>query len=145
MNRTSSFLGRRSGLAGPARGRRARRWLLTAPFLGCLTAAALLLAPPLASADTSSTLTVIGTSDVSDSGLIPNVIQPGFEKAFPQYKFKYIGTGTGNAIAMAESGAAGCRKSGPTAQLAKSVTAARAVVPADNHLTATYDIGNLQR
>ena len=107
MNRTSSFLGRRSGLAGPARGRRARRWLLTAPFLGCLTAAALLLAPPLASADTSSTLTVIGTSDVSDSGLIPNVIQPGFEKAFPQYKFKYIGTGTGNAIAMAESGAAG--------------------------------------
>ena len=67
----------------------------------------LLLAPALASADTSSTLTVIGTSDVSDSGLIPNVIQPGFTKAFPQFTFKYIGTGTGNAIAMAESGAAG--------------------------------------
>jgi tungstate transport system substrate-binding protein len=72
-----------------------------------LTAAVLLLAPALASADTSSTLTVIGTSDVSDSGLIPNVIQPGFEKAYPQFTFKYIGTGTGNAIAMAESGAAG--------------------------------------
>jgi tungstate transport system substrate-binding protein len=72
-----------------------------------LTAAVLLLAPVLASADTSSTLTVIGTSDVSDSGLIPNVIQPGFTKAFPQFTFKYIGTGTGNAIAMAESGAAG--------------------------------------
>ena len=66
-----------------------------------------LMAPALASADSPSTLTVIGTSDVSDSGLIPNVIQPGFQKAFPQYTFKYIGTGTGNAIAMAESGAAG--------------------------------------
>ncbi len=52
-------------------------------------------------------LTVIGTSDVSDSGLIPNVIQPGFTKAYPQFTFKYIGTGTGNAIAQAESGAAG--------------------------------------
>jgi ABC-type tungstate transport system permease subunit len=60
-----------------------------------------------ARADSSSTLTVIGTSDVSDSGLIPNVIQPGFEKAFPQFTFKYIGTGTGNAISQAESGAAG--------------------------------------
>jgi len=66
-----------------------------------------LIAPALASADSPSTLTVIGTSDVSDSGLIPNVIQPGFQKAYPQYTFKYIGTGTGNAIAMAESGAAG--------------------------------------
>ena len=51
-----------------------------------------------ARADSSSTLTVIGTSDVSDSGLMPNVIQPGFEKAFPQFTFKYIGTATGNAI-----------------------------------------------
>jgi tungstate transport system substrate-binding protein len=67
----------------------------------------LLIAPALASADTSSTLTVIGTSDMSDSGLMPNVIQPGFQKAYPQYTFKYIGTGTGNAIAQAESGAAG--------------------------------------
>ena len=72
-----------------------------------MAAAVLLIAPALASADTSSTLTVIGTSDVSDSGLIPNVIQPGFQKAYPQYTFKYIGTGTGNAIAQAESGAAG--------------------------------------
>jgi tungstate transport system substrate-binding protein len=90
------------------RGRRgAPRRRFAAPLVGCLTAAVLLLAPALASADTSSTLTVIGTSDVSDSGLIPNVIQPGFTKAFPQFTFKYIGTGTGNAIAMAESGAAG--------------------------------------
>ena len=67
----------------------------------------MMIAPALASADTSSTLTVIGTSDASDSGLIPNVIQPGFQKQFPQYAFKYIGTGTGNAISQAESGAAG--------------------------------------
>jgi len=33
-------------------------------------------------------------------------------------------------------------KSGPTAQLANSTTAARAAVPVDNHLTATYAIGN---
>ena len=67
----------------------------------------MMIAPGMASADTSSTLTVIGTSDVSDSGLIPNVIQPGFQKQFPQYAFKYIGTGTGNAISTAESGSAG--------------------------------------
>ncbi len=85
----------------------AARRLLALPVLGLLAAAILLVAPALASADTSSTLTVIGTSDVSDSGLIPNVIQPGFTKAYPQYTFKYIGTGTGNAIAQAESGAAG--------------------------------------
>jgi tungstate transport system substrate-binding protein len=52
-----------------------------------MTAAMLLIAPTLASADTSSTLTVIGTSDVSDSGLIPNVIQPGFQTAYPQFTF----------------------------------------------------------
>ena len=66
-----------------------------------------LVAPGGASADSPSSLTVIGTSDLSDSGLMPNVIQPGFQKAYPQYTFKFIGTGTGNAIAQAESGAAG--------------------------------------
>jgi tungstate transport system substrate-binding protein len=85
----------------------AARRLVALPFLGLVAAAMFLIAPAMASADTSSSLTVIGTSDVSDSGLIPNVIQPGFTKAYPQYTFKYIGTGTGNAIAMAESGAAG--------------------------------------
>jgi tungstate transport system substrate-binding protein len=70
-------------------------------------AATLLLVPAAASADTSSSLTVIGTSDVSDSGLIANVIQPDFQKAYPQYTFKYIGTATGTAISGAESGAQG--------------------------------------
>jgi len=76
--------------------------------LACVaTAAALLLSPALAHADTSGSLTVVGTSDVSDSGLIPNVIQPDFEKQYPQFTFKYIGTATGTAIADAESGSVG--------------------------------------
>ena len=67
----------------------------------------LLVAPSLASADTSSTLTIVGTSDVSDSGLIPNVIQPQFTKDFPQYTFKYVGSATGAAIQSAENGTGG--------------------------------------
>ncbi len=81
--------------------------LPSALLLSALAAAIMLIGPALANADSPSTLTVIGTSDMSDSGLIPNVIQPGFTKAYPQFTFKYIGTGTGNAIAQAESGAAG--------------------------------------
>jgi hypothetical protein len=38
------------------------------------------------------------------------------------------------------SGAAGWTKSGPTAQLVKSIAAARAAAPAKNHLTATPDM-----
>ncbi|MBV9414196.1 MAG: hypothetical protein JO363_04380, partial [Solirubrobacterales bacterium] len=85
----------------------ARRRLLAVPLVGVLTAVALLVAPALASADTSSTLTVVGTSDVSDSGLIANVIQPGFNKAFPQFTFKYVGSATGAAIQNAENGTGG--------------------------------------
>ena len=85
----------------------ARRRLLAVPLVGFLTAIALLLAPSLASADTSSTLTVVGTSDVNDSGLIPNVIQPEFQKAFPQYTFKYLPSATGAAIQAAENGTGG--------------------------------------
>ncbi|MBV9338303.1 MAG: hypothetical protein JO243_20650 [Solirubrobacterales bacterium] len=59
------------------------------------------------SADTSSTLTVVGTSDVSDSGLIPNLIQPQFQQAFPQFTFKYVGSATGAAIQSAENGTGG--------------------------------------
>jgi tungstate transport system substrate-binding protein len=70
-------------------------------------AASQLLAPAIASADSSSTLTVVGTSDVSDSGLMPNLIQPAFHAAFPQFTFKYVGTATGTAITNAESGSQG--------------------------------------
>ena len=82
------------------------RHLATA-LAGPLAALALALAPALASADTPSTLTVVGTSDVSDSGLIANVIQPGFNKAFPQFTFKYVGSATGTAIQSAQNGTGG--------------------------------------
>ena len=72
-----------------------------------LSTAAVLLAPATAAADNGSSLTVIGTSDVSDSGLVQNVIQPEFHAAYPQYTFKYIGTATGTAINNAESGSQG--------------------------------------
>jgi ABC-type tungstate transport system permease subunit len=83
------------------------RRLLAVPLVSILTAAVLLVAPSLASADTSSSLTVVGTSDVSDSGLIPNVIQPQFNKDFPQFTFKYVGSATGVAIQSAENGTGG--------------------------------------
>ncbi len=72
-----------------------------------LAAAALLVIPGLAAADSSSTLTVVGTSDVSDSGLMQNVVQPMFMAKYPQFTFKYIGTATGTAIASAEKGTDG--------------------------------------
>jgi len=84
-----------------------RRRLLAAPILVVLAAGAMMVAPAVAGADTSSTLTVVGTSDLSDSGLSPNLIQPAFAKAFPQYTYKFIGTATGTAISDAESGSVG--------------------------------------
>ena len=97
----------RLGWTRQTRGRAGARKLVLAPVLWPRRGGDHDDRSRVASADTSSTLTVIGTSDVSDSGLIPNVIQPGFQKQFPQYAFKYIGTGTGNAISQAESGAGG--------------------------------------
>ena len=66
--------------------------------------ALLLFAASPAGADSGSSLTVVGTSDVSDSGLVQNLIQPQFHAAFPQFTFKYIGTATGTAITSAETG-----------------------------------------
>jgi ABC-type tungstate transport system permease subunit len=83
------------------------RRMLAASLPALLSAVGLLITPAIANADNSSSLTVIGTSDVSDSGLMTNVIQPAFQKAYPQYTFKYIGTATGTAISGAESGAQG--------------------------------------
>jgi ABC-type tungstate transport system permease subunit len=100
--------GRRTEQIGAARdSRRPAPRRLVAPLLALSVTAALLLAPAVAGADTSSTLTVVGTSDVSDSGLMPNVIQPAFQAAYPQFTFKYVGTATGTAISNAESGAGG--------------------------------------
>src|ERR1700761_4923006 len=83
------------------------RRLLALPVLGLLAALALMLTPALASADSASTLSIVGTSDASDSGLIPNLIQPQFQAAFPQFTFKYTGSATGTAIQNAESGNGG--------------------------------------
>jgi tungstate transport system substrate-binding protein len=83
------------------------RRLLALPILGLLAALVLMLTPALASADSASTLSIVGTSDVSDSGLIPNLIQPQFQAAFPQFTFKYTGSATGAAIQAAESGNGG--------------------------------------
>ncbi|HEY5195419.1 MAG TPA: hypothetical protein VIJ51_00160 [Solirubrobacteraceae bacterium] len=88
----------------PASSRRLRAVL---PLAVLSIAAALLVGPALASADSSSTLTIVGTSDVSDSGLMANVIQPGFQAAFPQFTFKYVGSATQAAITNAETGVGG--------------------------------------
>jgi ABC-type tungstate transport system permease subunit len=82
---------------------RSLKIVVYALLLGC--AFAVVASPALG--DSSSTLTVVGTSDVSDSGLIPNVIQPAFQTDYPQYRFNYIGTATGTAISDAETGAFG--------------------------------------
>jgi ABC-type tungstate transport system permease subunit len=92
--------------AGPS-ARPGIRRLLALPVLGLLAALALMLTPALASADSATSLSIVGTSDVSDSGLIPGLIQPQFQAAFPQFTFKYTGSATGTAIQNAESGNGG--------------------------------------
>jgi tungstate transport system substrate-binding protein len=57
-------------------------------------------------ADDSSTVTVVGTSDVYDSGLIQLVIKPMFQAAYPQYTLNYVSKGSGAAITYAEAGTA---------------------------------------
>jgi tungstate transport system substrate-binding protein len=94
-------------LAIPRRPRGSAPRLLAAPVLGLLAAAVMLLAPSLASADSGATLSVVGTSDVSDSGLMGNLIQPQFSAAYPQFTFKYTGSATGTAIGNAETGTGG--------------------------------------
>jgi tungstate transport system substrate-binding protein len=89
------------------RARPGLRRLLAMSLLSLAAAAMLMLVPAFASADTASTLTVDGTSDVSDSGLMPNLIGPEFEAAYPQFTFKYNGSATGTAILNAETGTGG--------------------------------------
>jgi ABC-type tungstate transport system permease subunit len=69
-----------------------------------VAAAVLMLAPSLASAADPGTLNIVGTSDVSDSGLVPNLIKPAFQAAFPQYTLNYTGKATGTAINLAKTG-----------------------------------------
>lgn len=91
--------GRSSGLHAAA--------LRRALALAIAAVLCLFLLPAMAArADTPSTLTVVGTSDVQDSGLIPLLIKPKFEKAFPHITLNYVSLGTGLAISQAESGVA---------------------------------------
>jgi ABC-type tungstate transport system permease subunit len=62
---------------------------------------------PAARADSPTTLTVVGTSDMADSGLMPNFLQPQFQQQFPQFTFKYVGSATGAAIQSAMNGTGG--------------------------------------
>jgi tungstate transport system substrate-binding protein len=73
-----------------------------------LAAAGLAVAasPSQAIVFTPTQLTVVGTSDVSDSNLMAAVIKPGFEAAHPEYTLNYVPKGTGAAITYAEAGTA---------------------------------------
>lgn len=86
--------------------RRTPRLLLAAALAAttALTAALATTAP--SQADTSSTLTVVGTSDVYDSYLVQTVLKPGFEAANPGVTLNYVSKGTGAAIAYAQAGTA---------------------------------------
>lgn len=52
----------------------------------------------------ASPVIVQGTTDVRDAGLLTDVIEPGFQAAYPQYELKYIAVGTGAAITAAKAG-----------------------------------------
>jgi len=101
------FTAPRQATPGASSGRRRGFHRAALTLTGVAAAMVFMLFPTLASADSSTSLTVIGTSDVSDSGLIPNLIGPQFEQAYPQFTFKYIGTASGAAITSAESGSMG--------------------------------------
>ncbi len=68
--------------------------------------AAGLMTAPAARADDPNTVTVEGTSDVSDSHLMDKVIEPGFEAAYPQYNLLYQAPsgGSGTAISAVRNG-----------------------------------------
>jgi tungstate transport system substrate-binding protein len=95
-------------IARPTQSLRRRASTTTARVTLAATAAlaAVALFPVASHADTPTTVTVVGTSDVFDSGLIQNVIEPDFEAAYPQYTLNYVSQGTGAAIAYAEAGTA---------------------------------------
>jgi tungstate transport system substrate-binding protein len=78
--------------------------LLALPILGLAAALMLMIAPAIASADSASSVTIVGTSDVTDSGLFANLIKPGFQAAFPQYTLNYNPSATGAAIQAAQNG-----------------------------------------
>jgi ABC-type tungstate transport system permease subunit len=69
--------------------------------------AAALLGPVAAQGDPTTGLTVVGSAEPVESGLIHNVLEPEFRLAFPQYSFNYVASSTKNAVALAENGTGG--------------------------------------
>jgi tungstate transport system substrate-binding protein len=69
----------------------------------CLLPLLVACAVPSAAA-AQSTVRVQGTTDTTDSGLVAEVIKPGFEATYPQYKLQYIAVGTGQALTNARAG-----------------------------------------
>jgi tungstate transport system substrate-binding protein len=102
----TNFTSRRRAASGAPSGRRRGFHRAALTLTGVAAAITLMLVPTLASADTNTTLTVVGTSDVSDSGLM-TLIGGQFQQAFPQFTFKYIGSASGAAITSAETGSQG--------------------------------------
>ena len=83
---------------------RVRIW---AKALGVALVGLLALGVAGAGADTSATVRIVGTSDVNESGLFQNVIEPRFEAAFPQYELSYTPSSESAAASNAEAGTGG--------------------------------------
>ncbi|KQW46908.1 hypothetical protein ASC77_17055 [Nocardioides sp. Root1257] len=83
---------------------RARRGLAALLAIGGASLALVAVPTTSAEADSDSTLTIVGTSDVSDSHLFLDVLKPGFEAAYPQYTVTYQGSATQKAIDNARQG-----------------------------------------
>ena len=64
----------------------------------------LALMPASAGAQAPQDLIVQSTTSVRDSGLLDQLITPGFKAAYPQYNLKFVAVGTGQAIANARAG-----------------------------------------
>ena len=87
----------------PQNGRQRRRLVaLTTAGLAAVSLVGAGLSP--AHAADRVALKVVGTTDVSDSKLIQNVIEPDFEAAHPDIDLQYTGQGTGQAIDSAKTG-----------------------------------------
>jgi tungstate transport system substrate-binding protein len=73
-------------------------------FVVMLLAVAVLAVPASSASAATTTVVVQGGTTISDSGLLQNVIIPGFHKAFPQYTLQFVPVGTGQALTNAELG-----------------------------------------
>jgi len=62
------------------------------------------LAQGLPSALATTNVIVQGGTTIKDSGLLANVVVPGFEAAYPQYTLQFVAVGTTQALINAENG-----------------------------------------